>query len=833
MVRRSSRLSSSSQYLPLESCGDDVNDEDNGDGGSDGGGGDHIHDELHTHKEHHRKHKHKHKHQTPKRTKRIIFILSTILCTILAINYFDPFHLNERWYSSVLKKDFISIATLHARFITDAIDTMVIRNGADTSTDTSTSPSNNLSKWLKYYILGGSGSGGEFESTDEKSPGQIMAEEGYRANHPVILIPGITGTNLELWQGLQCSMKGSKASGGGYFRHRLWGTLSMIRMLLTDTPCWLKHLRLCSGDESPDSVCPYPTSDPKGVRLRPSIGMEASDFLVPGFWVLAKIIENLSHIGYDHNNLQVLGYDWRLDPLALEERDNFFSKLAQNIEQTYVNNNNTTVVIACHSLGGVLSFYFQSWVENRERLRSPHTYQKGKWIGKYINSIITIGTPYLGAPKTASMYISGEGKITAQLGRWESMILEKIMGRRERLSLFRTWTSGLSLLPKGGNVIWGCGGTSSSSKNIDSGRSYGIINFVGKDHLSEDGGSSIDDVGVFDRCVIGIEDGCGYGSGVSGYDGSVSGVVSGSNNNKNQNNQNSQSSYDRSHSGHLCLGRRSFMADDLLVLLTKYFLPNSISKRAIRVYSKGLGISRTVKEGVEAFLSGGVENHSSSWLNPLVTPLVPAENLTIYSFYGVGVETERAFVYEEVSPDKWNDNGGQHDHHIRESTMDKDVWRWGKSAISKIRNCIKTDNLSHMIIWWKLYKEKRVGDDASLSNGIHHVDGDGTVTLISNGLMASYFWKEGSPLYEVLNPGKVKVVCREYEHKPSGGIGDLRNGPGAGDHIDILGNHELISDILRIVSHNVTASASYTTTSPLPSDRIFSDVEEMAKKIVL
>lgn len=732
----------------------------------------------------------------PKKGKRIIFILSTILCTILAINYYDPFHLNQHWYSSILKKDFISTATFHARFITDALDSIIIRssNGPTSSLE---GDSNNIFRWLKTISYLSSDE--RIDTLGEKNPGEIMAEEGYRANHPVILIPGITGTNLELWKGLDCAMKVSKTSGGSYFRHRLWGTLSMIRMLLTDTPCWLKHLRLCSGDESPDSFCPYPTSDPIGVRLRPSLGMEASDFLLPGFWVLAKIIENLSHIGYDHSNLQVMGYDWRLDPLALEERDHFFTKLAQNIEQTFTNNNNTPVVIVCHSLGGILSFYFQTWIENKQRLSNPKTYIKGQWVGKYISSVVTIGTPYLGAPKTASMYISGEGKLTAQLGKWESLILEKIMGRRERLSLFRTWTSGLSLLPKGGNAIWGNG----KSPSIDSGNSYGIINFVGKDHLSEDG-CSIEEGSFNDQ----YDDGDGDGDGDKG----------------------TKKSIKKGENGHLCLGKRSFMADDLFILLTKYFLPNSISKRAKKVYSKGLGISKTIKDGLDAFLSGGEENHSSSWLNPLVTPLLPCENMTIYSFYGVGLETERAFVYEEVSPDKWNDNGGQHDHHIRERIIEKDVWKWGKSAISKIRNCIKTDNLSHMIIWWKLHKEGNKSGSSRLSNGIHHVDGDGTVTLISNGLMASYFWRDGSPLQSILNPSKVKVICREYEHKPTGGIGDLRNGPKAGDHIDILGNYELISDILKIVSHN-----NYTTkeSSSLPCDRIYSDIEEIAKKIVL
>ena len=66
----------------------------------------------------------------------------------------------------------------------------------------------------------------------------------------------------------------------------------MLRTLLMDKECWIEHLRLdiLTG------------RDPEGIRMRAAQGLEAADFILPGFWVWARIISNLAEIGYDHNN---------------------------------------------------------------------------------------------------------------------------------------------------------------------------------------------------------------------------------------------------------------------------------------------------------------------------------------------------------------------------------------------------------------------------------------------------------------------------------------------------------------------------------------------------
>ena len=58
--------------------------------------------------------------------------------------------------------------------------------------------------------------------------------------------------------------------------------------------------------------------DPPGIRVRAAQGLEAADFFVPGFWVWAKVIRDFAAIGYDHSNLILMSYDWRLSLHDLE-----------------------------------------------------------------------------------------------------------------------------------------------------------------------------------------------------------------------------------------------------------------------------------------------------------------------------------------------------------------------------------------------------------------------------------------------------------------------------------------------------------------------------------
>jgi hypothetical protein len=66
-------------------------------------------------------------------------------------------------------------------------------------------------------------------------PGQYLA--AYRqASMPIVIIPGIISTGLELWRGDQCAE--------GRFRHRFWTSMQMVDSISRDHQCWLQHISL-------------------------------------------------------------------------------------------------------------------------------------------------------------------------------------------------------------------------------------------------------------------------------------------------------------------------------------------------------------------------------------------------------------------------------------------------------------------------------------------------------------------------------------------------------------------------------------------------------------
>ena len=89
-------------------------------------------------------------------------------------------------------------------------------------------------------------------------------------------------------------------------------------------------------------------------------------------------------------------------------------------------------------------------------------------------------------------------------------------------------------------------------------------------------------------------------------------------------------------------------------------------------------------------------------------------------------------------------------------------------------------------------------------------DGDGTVPLISLGLMCYKGWRSRE-----LNPGGMRVTSREYLHQPVALYKDVRGGPTTADHVDILGNQHMLADLLHIAAGR-TADVGDQVVSDLP-----------------
>ncbi|KAH9864626.1 hypothetical protein J1614_010561 [Plenodomus biglobosus] len=266
---------------------------------------------------------------------------------------------------------------------------------------------------------------------DSFAVGLHARKQGIKAKHPVIMIPGVISTGLESW--------GTEEGSRQYFRKRLWGSWTMMRALVLDKAAWKRHIML---DKETGL-------DPPGVKLRAAQGFDAADFFITGYWIWNKILENLATIGYDPSNAFTAAYDWRMSYMNYEIRDQYFTRLKSHIEVA-VSVSNTKVVLLSHSMGSQVLYYFMHWVEAKG-------YGNGgpDWVEKHVDSWINISGCMLGALKDMPAVLSGEMKDTAQLNAFAVYGLDRFLSRHERAELFRAMPGLSSMLPLGGNAVWG------------------------------------------------------------------------------------------------------------------------------------------------------------------------------------------------------------------------------------------------------------------------------------------------------------------------------------------------------------------------------------------
>jgi len=175
--------------------------------------------------------------------------------------------------------------------------------------------------------------------------------------------------------------------------------------------------------------------------------------------------------------------------------------------------------------------------------------------------------------------------------------------------------------------------------------------------------------------------------------------------------------------------------------------------------------------GVKA--SGRPAVDSKFWANPLESTLPKAPDMKIYCLYGIGKATERSYLYRDQQDDPSRQYALSSPLNIYHNLLGADsVWSSRSRSLSGVRYAL---------------------DTALGRNGVRYGDGDGSVPLVSLGYMCEGGWK--SPL---LNPSGAKAYTREYRHSPT--LFDLRGGEETADHVDIMGNHDLLMDVLAIVA---------------------------------
>ncbi|OIW05843.1 hypothetical protein TanjilG_23629 [Lupinus angustifolius] len=553
------------------------------------------------------------------------------------------------------------------------------------------------------------------------SPGVRLSSEGVTALHPVVLVPGIVTGGLELWEGRPCAE--------ALFRESLWrGSFAEI---LKRPLCWLEHLSLHNETGL----------DPPGIRVRAVPGLVAADNIASGYLCWAVLIENLAKIGYEGKNLYMVAYDWRLSFQNTEIRDQALSRLKSTIELMFVTNGYKKVVVVPQAMGATYFLHFLKWVE------TPLPMGGGGgigWCDKHIKAIMNINPAFLGVPKAVSNIFSAEDNDVAFVRSMASGILNlgylSLQTLEHVMRVCRTWDSIISLMPKGGETIWGNLDWSPKDRNNCDHEKKGPAK-----HFASDGSqySSYMQKGL--QLKESIDHGRIFSLGNAVSELTDSHVTP----------LDSEGILWKSNSD-------TFNLSELL-LWTEY---DEMIRESIRkVGKKKVYTERTpfdllnfvapkMMKRAEAHFSHGIaENlddpkyaHYKYWSNPLETRLPNAPDMEIYCLYGVGTPTERSHAYKLSHSDKCNSIPFQIDN----------------SADGERDHC--------------------------LQNGVYFVDGDERVHVISAGFMCAKGWRGRTRF----NPSGIATYLREYKHK--------QQGIQSGESDNVMGNVALVEDVLRVAA---------------------------------
>ncbi|XP_047317017.1 phospholipid:diacylglycerol acyltransferase 1-like [Impatiens glandulifera] len=580
-------------------------------------------------------------------------------------------------------------------------------------------------------------------------PGVKLFKEGLRAKHPVVFVPGIVTGGLELWEGHHCME--------GLFRKRLWG--GTFGEVYRRPLCWVEHMSLDNETGL----------DPLDIRVRPVSGLVAADYFAPGYFVWAVLIANLARIGYEEKTMYMAAYDWRLSFQNTEVRDQTLSRIKSNIELMVATNGGNKAVIIPHSMGVLYFLHFMKWVE------APAPMGGGggsDWCAKHIKAVVNIGGPFLGVPKAVSGLFSAEAKDIAVARAIAPGVLDKDLFGLQTLQhimrMSRTWDSTMSMIPKGGDTIWGGVDWAPEEGHVPNKRRQKI-------NTSEESGQNEtnDDISPAKSANYGRM--VSFGQAVA--EAPVSeieridfrGAVKGNNLANNTCRDVWTEYHDMGIGGIKAVAEyKVYTAGDILDLL--HFVAPKMMDRGSAHFSYGIADD----------LDDPKYEHYKYWSNPLETKLPEAPDMEIFTMYGVGIPTERAYVYR-LTPSA--------DCYI---PFQIDV-----SAYS-------CEN----------------GGDSCLKGGVFTVEGDETVPALSAGFMCAKGWR-GKTRF---NPSGIPTYVREYDHSPPSNLLEGR-GTQSGAHVDIMGNFALIEDIIRI--------AAGASGNDLGGDQVYTDIFEWSKKIDL
>ncbi|CAL5212216.1 unnamed protein product [Lathyrus oleraceus] len=586
-----------------------------------------------------------------------------------------------------------------------------------------------------------------------ESPGLRLDREGVKGLHPVVLVPGIVTAGLELWEGRPCA--------DGLFRKPLWG--ATLPQILKRPLCWLEHLSLHNETGL----------DPPGIRVRAVPGLVAADDFASGYHVWAVLIENLARIGYEGKNLHMATYDWRLSFQNTEIRDQALSRLKSIIELMFVTNGYKKVVVVPQSMGAIYFLHFLKWVE------APPPMGGGGgpgWCEKHIKAIMNINPAFLGVPKAVSNIFSAEGSdaaffraVTSGILNFDYLGLQTV---EHVLRACRTWDSIISLMPKGGETIWGdldwCPKECNKSEKREHMKKHFVYNSTYKcgdmpkglhvkEHMKYGG------INSFGKAVSEL-----LASLLTTLD-SESEEISSEHSTFNLSCEDDRTECNEIHRESIPKVAKRKASKGRTDLDLYNFVAPKMMKRAEVHFSHGIAEN----------LDDSEYTHYKYWSNPLETMLPDAPNMEIYCLYGVEIPTEKSHVHKPSPPDKY-----KHIPFPNNSSADE-------------------------------------GNGSKLQNDVYLVGDDERVNILSSGFMCAKGWRRRTRF----NPSGMATYIREYQLRQRSSVLEGRGLESRSRVNNIIGNTALIQDVLRV--------AAGATGANIGGDRIFSDIMRISERINL
>jgi len=256
--------------------------------------------------------------------------------------------------------------------------------------------------------------------------------------------------------------------------------------------------------------------------------------------------------------------------------------------------------------------YFLKWVE------SENGGNGGKsWVNDHVDSIYSIGAPYLGCPKSFSSIFSGEMRDLAEMNEYVAYWYRKgslMFTQTDIVLLFRTLFSVPSMLPKGGDAIWG--NQEGSGDDIR-------CQYFSDEQPTADNTTRCPNIDT-DRFLWWQKPVAKYTSAFGTRRGSFLTFTS---------------QHLEKHENHSIPVEMTY--EQALRLL------HETAPEFMNFTSTLYSFTSTTDPSTTA-------NDQRYWSNPLEFELPNAPNLTIYCGYGVGRDTERGYVYQhqfhEISP---------------------------------------------------------------------------------------------------------------------------------------------------------------------------------------